>query len=52
MAALEGEDADVVLLFVLGTALELEVVASPAKGEIWSVLPIMMEWELVRCNKQ
>jgi hypothetical protein len=51
VAALEEEDADVVLLSVLVATLEPEATTSPVMGEVWSVPPIMMKWELVRCSK-
>jgi hypothetical protein len=49
---LEEEDADAVLLSVLVTTLELEAAASPTMGEVWSVPPVMLKWELVWCSKQ
>jgi hypothetical protein len=51
VAALQEEDADVVLLSMLGIALELEAATSPVIGEISSVLPVMMEWEMARWSK-
>jgi hypothetical protein len=49
---LKEEDADAALLSVLGTAFKPKAVALPVRGEIWSVLPVMMKWELVLCSKQ
>jgi hypothetical protein len=52
MEALAEEDAVVVLLFMLVTALEPEAAASPTMREVWSVSPTMLQWKLVWCSEQ
>jgi hypothetical protein len=51
MTTLEEEDKDAVLLYAPVAALKLEVAVSPTMGDVWSVSPVMMAWELVQCSE-